>query len=83
MQQNKSEGTNKTKSSEGIKKVSSVHVEVHKDAGASGCVEGETDTEDDEVAPLIIANISGSLFSLSLSLSLSLTHTHTCINVLQ
>lgn len=47
----KSEGTNKSKSSEGIKKVSSVQLEVSKEEEAPGHLdgEGETDTEDDEV----------------------------------
>ena len=59
----KSEGTNKSKSSEGIKKVSSVQVEVSKEEeGASGHVDEErgTDTEDDEVT-LANTNLSGSL----------------------
>ena len=67
----KSDGTNKSKSSEGIKKVSSVQVEVSKEeAGASGHVdeERETDTEDDEVTvSSTCANLSGSLSSLSYS----------------
>ena len=59
MQQPKSEGTNKCKSSEGIKKVSSVRVEVSKEEGASGRMEGEgeTDSEDEEVASWILGLI--------------------------
>ena len=64
----KSEGTNKSKSSEGIKKVSSVQVEVSKEEEASGRAdgEGETDTEDDEVHKCSSCQIIGQSY-LSLS----------------
>ena len=64
----KSEGTNKFKSSEGIKKVSSVQVEVSKEEEASGRAdgEGETDTEDDEVHKCSSCQIIGQSY-LSLS----------------